>query len=287
MLTAPIGITNTHSVGVVRDAIIAARGRELTRSGRRTGRCPSSARRTTACSTTSTASTSRADHVDAALAAAAGGPVAEGDVGGGTGMVCHEFKGGIGTASRVVDASVGGYTVGVLVQANYGRRDWLRVDGVPVGEAIPVEDVPSPYAADDDERDRRAGRRIRLDHRGRRDRRPAPPPPVRAARPAGRARDRPDGRHRRALERRPVPVFATGNRAAGLVPGPDPRVTVRLRSGPPATSRSGRCSTRDRGDRGGDRQRPRRRRDDGRPRRDHGHALPHDRLLEVMAIHGR
>src|SRR5207247_7321893 len=74
---------------------------------------------------------------------------------GGTGMVCHEFKGGIGTASRVVCDESGGFTVGVLVQANYGRRDWLRVDGVPVGEAIPIEHVPSPYAvtaADDDAR---------------------------------------------------------------------------------------------------------------------------------------
>ena len=60
-------------------------------------------------------------------------------------MVCHEFKGGIGTASRVIDAACGGWTVGVLVQANYGRRDWLRVDGVPVGEAIPSTEVPSPY----------------------------------------------------------------------------------------------------------------------------------------------
>jgi len=93
-----------------------------------------------------------ADHVDEALAAASGGAVPEGNVGGGTGMVCHEFKGGIGTASRIVDADSGGFTVGVLVQANYGRRDWLRVDGVPVGEAIPVADVPSPYSAvqDDD-----------------------------------------------------------------------------------------------------------------------------------------
>src|SRR5207249_1164880 len=86
------------------------------------------------------------DHVDAALVAARSGPVDEGGVGGGTGMVCHEFKGGIGTASRVVGDESGGFTVGVLVQANYGRRDWLRVDGVPVGEAIPIENVPSPYA---------------------------------------------------------------------------------------------------------------------------------------------
>jgi D-aminopeptidase len=86
-----------------------------------------------------------ADHVDQALAAARDGAIEEGGVGGGTGMVCHEFKGGIGTASRVVDAAWGGFTVGVLVQANYGRRDWLRIDGVPVGEEIPVSEVPSPY----------------------------------------------------------------------------------------------------------------------------------------------
>jgi D-aminopeptidase len=60
-------------------------------------------------------------------------------------MVCHEFKGGIGTASRVLPADRGGHTVGVLVQANYGKRAWLRVDGVPVGAEIGVEDVPSPY----------------------------------------------------------------------------------------------------------------------------------------------
>jgi D-aminopeptidase len=60
-------------------------------------------------------------------------------------MVCHEFKGGIGTASRVVSQADGGWTVGVLVQANYGEREQLRIDGVPVGEAIPVSDVPSPH----------------------------------------------------------------------------------------------------------------------------------------------
>ena len=85
------------------------------------------------------------EHLHAALAAAAGGPVDEGTVGGGTGMICHEFKGGIGTASRVIDAAAGGFTVGVLVQANYGKRDWLRIDGVRVGEAIPTAEVPSPY----------------------------------------------------------------------------------------------------------------------------------------------
>ena len=64
-------------------------------------------------------------------------------------MVCHEFKGGIGTSSRVVPEEAGGWTVGVLVQANYGRREWLRVDGVPVGEAIPKSELPSPYDQSD------------------------------------------------------------------------------------------------------------------------------------------
>jgi D-aminopeptidase len=69
-------------------------------------------------------------------------------------MICHEFKGGIGTASRAIGAEAGGWTVGVLVQANYGKRAWLRVDGVRVGEAIPVTEIPSPW----DEREKLAAR---------------------------------------------------------------------------------------------------------------------------------
>ena len=60
-------------------------------------------------------------------------------------MVCHEFKGGIGTSSRVLDEEHGGFTVAALVQANYGKRAWLRVDGVPVGDEIGTDEVPSPY----------------------------------------------------------------------------------------------------------------------------------------------
>ena len=60
-------------------------------------------------------------------------------------MICHEFKGGIGTASRVVAEADGGWTVGALVQANYGSRELLRVDGVPVGQAIPISEVPSAW----------------------------------------------------------------------------------------------------------------------------------------------
>src|SRR5439155_27391426 len=75
-------------------------------------------------------------HVLAALDSATSGPVREGAVGGGTGMVCHQFKGGIGTSSRRPEARAGGYTVGVLVQCNYGARGDLRVAGVPVGQEI-------------------------------------------------------------------------------------------------------------------------------------------------------
>jgi len=79
----------------------------------------------------------RPEDAFSALESAHTGPVAEGNVGGGTGMICNEFKGGIGTASRVLDAKYGGYTVGVLVQCNYGQRDQLRIAGVPVGREIP------------------------------------------------------------------------------------------------------------------------------------------------------
>jgi D-aminopeptidase len=81
-----------------------------------------------------------------AFAAAAGGPVAEGAVGSGTGMICHGFKGGIGTASRVVTEGAGGHVVGVLVQANHGRRERLAVNGAPIGLAIGPAEVPTPYS---------------------------------------------------------------------------------------------------------------------------------------------
>ena len=87
----------------------------------------------------------RADHVRAAIDGRGNGPVAEGNVGGGTGMICHGFKGGIGTASRVIPDDRRAFTVGVLVQANYGKREWLRVDGVPVGAEIGAGEVPEPW----------------------------------------------------------------------------------------------------------------------------------------------
>jgi D-aminopeptidase len=143
LLTTPVAITNTHSVGVVRDALIAASVRrdldDVPWS------LPVVGETYDGVLSDLNGFHVRPEHVDAALDSAAAGPVAEGAVGGGTGMVCHEFKGGIGTSSRVISAEDGGYTVGALVQANYGKREWLRVDGVPVGEAIPVGEVPSPW----------------------------------------------------------------------------------------------------------------------------------------------
>ncbi|MBK5437587.1 P1 family peptidase [Pseudomonas sp. TH32] len=143
LLTTPLAITNTHSIGIVRDTLIALERESLADPavywcmpvvmetydgllndiwGQHVG----------------------PEHVREALANAETGPVAEGAVGGGTGMICHEFKGGIGTASRRLSAEQGGWTVGVLVQANHGKRQELRVDGYPVGRQL--MDIPSPFA---------------------------------------------------------------------------------------------------------------------------------------------
>jgi D-aminopeptidase len=143
LLTTPVAITNTHSVGVVRDALVAA---SVTRDPREAAwSLPVVGETYDGLLNDINGFHVRAEHVAAALDAAVGGPVDEGAVGGGTGMVCHEFKGGIGTASRTLDADVGGFTVAALVQANYGQRAWLRVDGVRVGEAIPTSEVSSPW----------------------------------------------------------------------------------------------------------------------------------------------
>jgi D-aminopeptidase len=143
MLTTPIAITNTHSVGVVRDALVAASvdGDDAHWS------LPVVGETFDGLLNDMNGFHVTGDHLHEALAAADGGPVDEGSVGGGTGSVCHEFKGGIGTASRLLGQDAGGHTVGVLVQTNYGKRDWLRIDGVRVGEAIAVSEVPSPYDA--------------------------------------------------------------------------------------------------------------------------------------------
>lgn len=148
MLTTPIAITNTHSVGVVRDALVASdvrRATSLGRGGETSWSLPVVGETWDGLLNDVNGFHVRPEHVDAALAAAARGRVTEGNVGGGTGMVCHEFKGGIGTASRVVAAEDGGFVVGVLVQANHGRRERLTIDGVPVGREISTSEIPSPW----------------------------------------------------------------------------------------------------------------------------------------------
>ncbi|MEA2527084.1 MAG: D-aminopeptidase [Thermomicrobiales bacterium] len=144
LLTTPIGITNTHSVGVVRDALIAHDVAHWQDARSMPWRLPVVTETSDLWLNDMHGFHVKPEHVDQALAAAASGPVAEGCVGGGTGMNCHEFKGGTGTSSRVLPPEGGGWTVGVLVQANYGWRAHLHVDGVPVGREIPLSEVPSP-----------------------------------------------------------------------------------------------------------------------------------------------
>ena len=152
-LLYPITITNTNSVGTVRDAVI-----EWGRT-----RVPGVFN----CCLPTVAETWDGDlndiygfhvtkaHVFAALAAAKPGPVAEGNVGGGTGMQCLGFKGGIGTASRQLSARAGGFTIGVLVQCNFGLRRQLRIAGVPVGQEIsepkPCYDTDAPLGPEQTE----------------------------------------------------------------------------------------------------------------------------------------
>ena len=136
-LDGPVMITNTHSVGVVRDAVIAWRVKHAP---------PDEDGYWWSLPVVAETYDGELNDINGfhvkpedafhALDNAQGGPVPEGNVGGGTGMICNEFKGGTGTASRVLGAKFGGYTVGVLVQCNYGWRDQLRIAGVPVGKEI-------------------------------------------------------------------------------------------------------------------------------------------------------
>jgi D-aminopeptidase len=141
-LNGPVMITNTHSVGVVRDAVIAWK----VKRGEPDVEGYWWSLPVVAETWDGYLNDINGFHVhpeDAwhALDTAHSGPVEEGNVGGGTGMICNEFKGGIGTSSRVLDAKAGGYTIGVLVQCNYGDRDQLRIAGVNVGREIPEHTV--------------------------------------------------------------------------------------------------------------------------------------------------
>ncbi len=149
MLDGPVMLTNTHSVGTVHEATIAWRVRQ--------GEADAAGY---FWSTPVVAETwdghlndvngfhVKPAHVDAALDSATDGPVAEGNVGGGTGMTCHEFKCGIGTASRQVEIAGAARRVGVLVQANYGTRESLRISGVPVGRHL-LQDRPKEHTPAD------------------------------------------------------------------------------------------------------------------------------------------
>ena len=165
LLTSPIALTSTHSVGVVRDALVEVERSQ--REGSDWWSLPVVAETWDGLLNDINGAHVSADDVWAALAAASSGPVPEGNVGSGTGMICHGFKGGIGTSSRVVAGSVGdaggeaagnaggeaagdaggeaaGYTVGVLVQANHGSRRRLVIDGFPVGRHLDDSVIPLP-----------------------------------------------------------------------------------------------------------------------------------------------
>jgi D-aminopeptidase len=139
LLTTPVGITNTFSVGVVRDAIVAYQDRR----GVGEWHLPVVGETYDGRLNDISGMHVHAEHVFEAIDRATDGAVEEGAVGGGTGMICHAFKGGIGTASRLA----GAYTVGVLVQANHGRRTRLRIAGVDVGRELtaplPAADAPT------------------------------------------------------------------------------------------------------------------------------------------------
>jgi L-aminopeptidase/D-esterase-like protein len=136
-LEGPVLITNTHSVGIVRDAVVAWQvdKKKLVQPWS----MPVVAETWDGWLNDSNGFHVKDRHVHEALEDAKSGPVAEGNVGGGTGMICYEFKGGTGTSSRKLPEKAGGYTVGVLVQANHGARYQLQIAGVPVGKEIPDE----------------------------------------------------------------------------------------------------------------------------------------------------
>lgn len=148
-LEGPVLLTNTHSVGVVRDAAIQWRIKQghADASGYWWS-LPVVAETWDGDLNDINGFHVKADHVYAALESVRGGVIAEGNVGGGTGMTCHEYKCGTGTSSRTVRIDAAPYVVGVLVQANYGVRSELRVVGIPVGKLMQPENQPQSEAKD-------------------------------------------------------------------------------------------------------------------------------------------
>ena len=151
LLEGPIAITNTHSVGVVRDAIIAWQVKNNALYQKWS--CPVVAETADGWLNDLNGFHVKEAHVFEALESSKSGMVEEGNVGGGTGMLCYEFKGGTGTASRKLPEKLGGWTVGVLVQSNFGRRYQLTIAGVPVGkhfmENAPFTNGENPFKQDE------------------------------------------------------------------------------------------------------------------------------------------
>ena len=152
-LVGPVMITNTHSVGVVRDAVI-----QWTMQHKKLGpdedwwSLPVVAETWDGWLNDINGFHVKPEDAFHAIDTARSGAVEEGNVGGGTGMICNEFKGGIGTSSRIVKINDVGYTVGALVQCNYGRRPNLRIAGVPVGKEIPEDAAYAGASFGSDER---------------------------------------------------------------------------------------------------------------------------------------
>ena len=150
LLEGPIGITNTHSVGIVRDTIIDWQIKQSAIFQKWS--CPVVGETTDGWLNDMNGFHVRGEHVWQALESAASGLIAEGNVGGGTGMIAFEFKGVTRTSSRKLPKKLGGWTVGALVQANFGRRFQLMVSGVPVGSyltsAAPFTDGENPFRQD-------------------------------------------------------------------------------------------------------------------------------------------
>lgn len=148
LLTSPVALTNTHSLGVVRDAIIKYyyEKEKVTRSY---WMLPVVAETWDGWLSDINGMHVTEQDVYAAIEDAKDGPVQEGCVGGGTGMILHEFKGGIGTSSRIVRINGKEYTVGVLIQGNYGRRQDLVLDNIPFGRYLPVSEIPGKEQADE------------------------------------------------------------------------------------------------------------------------------------------
>jgi D-aminopeptidase len=151
LLEGPIGITNTHSVGIVRDTIIAWQAKNDALYQKWS--CPVVAETADGWLNDMNSFYVKEHHVLQALDSAETGAIEEGNVGGGTGMICFEFKGGTGTSSRKIPEKLGGWTVGALAQCNFGRRYQLTIAGVPIGQHL-LDDAPftngeNPFKQDD------------------------------------------------------------------------------------------------------------------------------------------